>query len=62
MQSETLGHGPGWLDAANAAQPFGRLLIPQDIANLAVFLVSNAAGPMTGAVIDQEQSVMCANR
>ncbi|RVD48843.1 SDR family oxidoreductase, partial [Mesorhizobium sp. M8A.F.Ca.ET.023.02.2.1] len=54
MQAQTLGHGPGWLDAANAAQPFGRLLRPDDIANLAVFLLSDAAGPMTGAVIDQE--------
>ncbi len=62
MQAETLGQGPGWLDAANAAQPFGRLLIPDDIANLAVFLLSDAAGPMTGAVIDQEQSVIGANR
>ncbi|RUX09219.1 SDR family oxidoreductase [Mesorhizobium sp. M8A.F.Ca.ET.059.01.1.1] len=62
MQAQTLGHGPGWLDAANAAQPFGRLLRPDDIANLAVFLLSDAAGPMTGAVIDQEQSVIGANR
>ena len=58
MQAETLGHGPGWLDAANASQPFGRLLAPQDVANLAVFLLSDAAGPMTGALIDQEQWVM----
>ncbi|CAN7611500.1 SDR family oxidoreductase [Mesorhizobium sp. LjNodule214] len=62
MQAQTLGHGPGWLDAANAAQPFGRLLTPNDIAYLAVFLLSDAAGPMTGAVIDQEQSVIGANR
>ncbi|TPM06485.1 SDR family oxidoreductase [Mesorhizobium sp. B2-3-11] len=62
MQAETLGNSPGWLDAANAAQPFGRLLKPDDIANLAVFLLSDAAGPMTGAVIDQEQSVIGANR
>ncbi|MEI9419073.1 SDR family oxidoreductase [Mesorhizobium sp. Cs1321R2N1] len=62
MQAETLGNGPGWLDAANAAQPFGRLLKPDDIANLAVFLLSEAAGPMTGAVIDQEQAVIGANR
>ncbi|AGB45552.1 dehydrogenase of unknown specificity, short-chain alcohol dehydrogenase like protein [Mesorhizobium australicum WSM2073] len=62
MQAQTLGNGPGWLDAANAAQPFGRLLKPDDIANLAVFLLSDAAGPMTGAVIDQEQSVIGANR
>ncbi|MEW6634980.1 MAG: SDR family oxidoreductase [Pseudomonadota bacterium] len=62
MQAETLGHGAGWLDAANAAQPFGRLLSTSDVANLAVFLLSDAAGPMTGAVIDQEQSVIGANR
>jgi NAD(P)-dependent dehydrogenase (short-subunit alcohol dehydrogenase family) len=58
MQAETLGHGAGWLDAANAAQPFGRLLAPQDVANLVVFLLSDAAGPMTGALIDQEQRVI----
>jgi NAD(P)-dependent dehydrogenase (short-subunit alcohol dehydrogenase family) len=57
MQAETLGHGPGWLDAASAAQPFGRLLRPQDVANLAVFLLSDASGPMTGGLIDQEQWV-----
>ena len=62
MQADTLGHGPGWLDAANAAQPFGRLLSTTDVANLAVFLLSDAAGPMTGAVIDQEQTVIGANR
>ncbi|RUU06729.1 SDR family oxidoreductase [Mesorhizobium sp. USDA-HM6] len=62
MQAETLGHGQGWLDAANAAQPFGRLLSVDDIANLAVFLLSDAAGPMTGALIDQEQWVIGANR
>ena len=62
MQAETLGNGPGWLDKANAAQPFGRLLTPTNIASLAVFLLSDAAGPMTGAVIDQEQAVIGANR
>ncbi|RWM16934.1 MAG: SDR family oxidoreductase [Mesorhizobium sp.] len=62
MQAETLGQGPGWLDAANAAQPFGRLFSSNDIANLAVFLLSDAAGPMTGALIDQEQWVIGANR
>ncbi|MBZ9761905.1 SDR family oxidoreductase [Mesorhizobium sp. CA8] len=62
MQAETLGQGPGWLDAANATQPFGRLFSVSDIANLAVFLLSDAAGPMTGALIDQEQWVIGANR
>ncbi|RUU32602.1 SDR family oxidoreductase [Mesorhizobium sp. M6A.T.Ce.TU.002.03.1.1] len=62
MQAETLGHGPGWLDAANASQPFGRLLAADEVANLAVFLLSDASGPMTGALIDQEQWVVGANR
>jgi len=62
MQAGTLGHGPGWLDAANATQPFGRLFSVTDIANLAVFLLSDAAGPMTGTLVDQEQWVIGANR
>ena len=62
LQSGTLGHGPGWLDAANAASPFGRLFAPQEIAALAVFLLSDATGPMTGALVDQEQWLIGANR
>lgn len=62
MQAETLGNGPGWLDAANASQPFGRLFSTNDIANLAVFLLSDAAGPITGTLVDQEQWVIGANR
>jgi len=58
MQAETLGLGPGWLAAANAAQPFGRLLVPDDVARLALFLLSDASSPMTGALIDQEQNVI----
>lgn len=62
MQAETLGHGAGWLETASSGQPFGRLLSAQEVANLAVFLLSDACGPMTGAVIDQEQWVIGANR
>jgi NAD(P)-dependent dehydrogenase (short-subunit alcohol dehydrogenase family) len=62
MQADTLGHGAGWLDKANASQPFGRLIAPQDVANLTIFLLSDAAGPMTGALIDQDQWVIGANK
>ncbi len=58
MQAETLGHGPGWIEDAGRAAPFGRLFAPEEVANLAVFLLSDAAGPMTGALIDQEQRVI----
>jgi NAD(P)-dependent dehydrogenase (short-subunit alcohol dehydrogenase family) len=57
MQGTTLGLGEGWLDKAAAAQPFGRLFQAEDIARLAVFLLSDAAGPMTGSLVDQEQWV-----
>lgn len=58
MQAETLGHGPGWLEKAGAEQPFGRLLSAEEVANLTLFLLSDASGPMTGALIDQEQWVV----
>lgn len=61
MQADILGKGPGWLDEAERSQPFGRLFTPADVANLAVFLLSDAGGPMTGAIIDQEQWVVGAN-
>ena len=57
MQATKLGLGEGWLEAASARQPWGRLLKPEEVAGLAVFLLSDAAGPMTGALIDQEQRV-----
>jgi NAD(P)-dependent dehydrogenase (short-subunit alcohol dehydrogenase family) len=62
MQAETLGHGEGWIEAAETALPFGRLVSAEEAANLAVFLASDAAGPMTGALIDQEQWVVGASR
>jgi NAD(P)-dependent dehydrogenase (short-subunit alcohol dehydrogenase family) len=58
MQAEILGGGEHWLERAAAAQPFGRLLSPEDVARLAIFLLSDASIPMTGALIDQEQSVL----
>jgi NAD(P)-dependent dehydrogenase (short-subunit alcohol dehydrogenase family) len=58
MQAETLGLGESWLDKAGATQPFGKLLSAEEVANLAVFLLSDASGLMTGSVIDQEQWVV----
>lgn len=58
MQAETLGHGPGWLEKAESSQPFGKLFTAGDVANLAVLLMSDAVGPMTGAIVDQEQWVV----
>jgi NAD(P)-dependent dehydrogenase (short-subunit alcohol dehydrogenase family) len=46
------------LEEAAAHQPFGRLLTPDDVARLALFLAGEASEPMTGAIIDQEQFVI----
>lgn len=58
MQSVTLGLGEGWLAEANARQPIGRLLVPEDVARLALFLLGDASFPMTGTLVDQEQWVL----
>lgn len=58
MHADTLGKGPDWLAAQAAQQPFGRLLSPEDVARLTHFLLSPASEPMTGSVIDQEQSAI----
>lgn len=50
--------GDGWRDAAGAAQPFGRLIDPDELAGLIGYLASPSSGLMTGAVIDFDQSVM----
>ncbi len=55
MQAIKLGKGESWLAAAEARMPWGRLIKPDDVARLALFLLSDASIPMTGALIDQEQ-------
>jgi len=56
MQAVRLGKGEGWLAEAEAGQPWGRLIKPEDVARLALFLLSDMSIPMTGSLIDQEQS------
>jgi NAD(P)-dependent dehydrogenase (short-subunit alcohol dehydrogenase family) len=58
MQATTLGKGADWAEKAAASLPFGRLLQPEEVANLAVFMLSEASGVMTGALVDQEQWVV----
>ncbi len=46
-----------WLDAAEKSRPFGKLLKADDVARMIVFLASPESAPMTGSVIDYEQTV-----
>lgn len=47
----------GWLAEAEAIQPFGRLIKPDELAAAIAFLASEESGLMTGAVVDFDQSV-----
>jgi NAD(P)-dependent dehydrogenase (short-subunit alcohol dehydrogenase family) len=50
--------GDDWLVAAEAGQPMGRLVKPDEVARAVLFLLSEDSGLMTGAVIDFDQSVI----
>lgn len=57
MQTDVLGRGAGWLVEAAASLPLGRLVMAEECARLAVFLLGDASIPMSGAVIDFDQKV-----
>ena len=57
MQTEDLGRGSDWLAKAESAMPLGRLVTAEECARLAVFLLSDASIPMSGAILDVEQKV-----
>jgi NAD(P)-dependent dehydrogenase (short-subunit alcohol dehydrogenase family) len=46
-----------WLVQASAAQPFGRLIEPQEAARAVAFLASAESGMMTGSMVNFDQSV-----
>ena len=57
IQTEYHGASEDWLDEAAAAQPFGRLLAPEEVARAVTFLASADSGMMTGSVVNFDQSV-----
>ena len=44
-----------WLEDAERTRPWGRLLLPDDIANAAAYFASDESALVTGAVLDLEQ-------
>ncbi|MEN8182863.1 MAG: SDR family oxidoreductase [Myxococcota bacterium] len=53
-----MGRPEGWLEEAEAAQPFGRLIRPADVAHLVAYLLGEKGRMMTGALIDFDQHVV----
>ncbi len=47
-----------WAEQAGKALPMGRLARPEDVAELAVLLLSDRSGVVTGSVIDWDQQVV----
>ena len=52
------GVGDDWLATAEAAQPMGQLVKPDQVAALAAYMLSPEAGVMTGALVDYDQNVV----
>jgi NAD(P)-dependent dehydrogenase (short-subunit alcohol dehydrogenase family) len=57
LHAVTLEKGPDWLTEQGRRQPLGRFVTEDECARLAVFLLSPASAPLTGACIDLEQKV-----
>ena len=52
------GSPENWLEVAEQKSPFGRLLNPDDVARLCLYLLSDESGILTGSNIDYSQRVM----
>ena len=57
IQRRFHGAGDDWLEKAGASLPMGKLGQVDDVARLAVLLLSDASGVVTGSIIDWDQNV-----
>lgn len=57
VQRKYHGSDDTWLASAEAAQPTGRLVKPEEVARTIGFLLSDESGMLTGTLIDFDQSV-----
>jgi len=57
IQRQVHGATDGWLERAEARQPFGMLVKPDHVAGLAAWLLGPGSGVMTGSIIDFDQNV-----
>ena len=58
VQTEVHDRPENWLEVVSKAQPFGRLIEPDEVARAIAFLTSAELGLMTGAIIDFDQTVI----
>ena len=58
LQQDEHGAGEDWLARADASVPMGRISRPENLAEFAIFLLSDRAGVVTGSVIDWDQQII----
>lgn len=57
-----LAADPGLMDRVQELSPMGRLVTPAEVAQAALFLASDAASGITGAVLPVDAGIMAGNR
>lgn len=57
VQMSAHGRDEEWLDHEASQLPFGRLITPEEAADLLVYMLSDRSSVMTGASVDFDQSV-----
>lgn len=55
VKTEEESKGDDWLEEAKKTRPWGRLLLPRDIAHAALYFASDESELITGSVLDIEQ-------
>ncbi len=58
IQRKHHSNGQDWLEAAEAEQPFGRLIKTDEAARAIAYLASEESGLLTGTVLEFDQSVI----
>ena len=58
VRTSVMPRGEDRLAAAQRQRPFGRIIKPDQVAGLVVFIPSSASGLITGSVIDTDRNVI----
>ena len=61
IQRQFHGAQDGWMEEAERKQPMGRLVKPDEVAELVALMLSDRGGVMCGSLIDYDQEVIGAS-